>query len=363
MRITDIETPAILIDLDIMEANLQRVAQYAHRHDLRLRPHTKTHKITALGKKQLDLGAAGLTVAKVGEAEIMAGTTPDLLIAYPVVGRSKLERLMAVTKQTEVTISLDSIAVARPLSDAARAADTEINVLVEADAGMGRVGVPPAELVDLAKAVSKLPRLKLRGFAFYPGHIKALDDDGRAQIGKLSYLIDSLVKEFKAAGLPADIVSGGSTPTLYHSHEVAGLNEIRPGTYIFNDRNTVECGACMWDDCAATILVTVVSTPRPGHMVIDGGSKTFSSDRLATGGEPTFGLIREVPGALFHKMNEEHGYVDLRRAERQDFEVGERLRVIPNHICVAMNLHEQVYGIRGDSVEQVWKVEARGKLQ
>lgn len=363
MRVAEIETPAIVIDLDIMEANLRKVADYARRHDLRLRPHTKTHKIPALGRKQVELGAVGLTVAKVGEAEVMAKTTPDLLVAYPVVGRSKLERLMAVARETQVTVALDSLAVARPLSDAARAANVEIKVLVETDVGMGRVGAPPEELVDLGKAVAKLPHLRLEGFAFYPGHIKSLDEGGREEIRKLSRQVSGLVREFVKAELPVRVVSGGSTPTLYHSHEVAGLNEIRPGTYIFNDRNTVESGGCLWDDCAAHILVTVVSTPRPGHMIIDGGSKTFSSDRLGLAGEATYGLIREAPGALFHKMNEEHGYVDLRRAERQDFVVGERLRVLPNHICVAMNLHNQVYGVRGEEVEVVWEVEARGKVQ
>lgn len=363
MRISDIETPAIIIDLDIMEANLRKVADYSRRHNLRLRPHTKTHKISELGRRQIDLGAAGLTVAKVGEAEIMAAATPDLLVAYPVIGRGKLERLMNVARLTSITVSLDSMAAARPLSDAAREANVEVGVLVETDAGMGRVGVPPEQLVDLGRAVAKLPHLRLHGFAFYPGHIRSFDDEGRDQMRKLSQLVNSLVQQFKSADLPVNVVSGGSTPTLYHSHEVAGLNEIRPGTYIFNDRNTVEGGGCLWDDCAAQIVATVVSTPREGHMVIDGGSKTFSSDRLGSTGEATFGLLREAPGAVFHKMNEEHGYIDLRRAERTDFQVGERVHIIPNHICVAMNLHEQVYGVRKGEVEQIWKVEARGKLQ
>lgn len=363
MRLSDIETPAILIDLDIMERNLQRVASYARDNSLRLRPHTKTHKIPALGRKQIELGAAGLTVAKVGEAEVMIDSgTPDLLVAYPIIGRKKLERLMEVARKTRVTVSLDNMVAARQLSDAARAAQINIGVLVECDVGLGRVGVNPGpESIELGKAVANLPRLDLLGIAFYPGHIKLLDEDGHKAVDALSQLVDRTVKEFRAAGLSTEIVSGGSTPALFESHRVAGLNEIRPGTYIFNDRNTVETGACTPDDCAATILCTVVSTARPQQMILDGGSKTFSSDRLATG-EPGFGLIREVPGALFGKMNEEHGYVDLRRAERIDIEVGDRVRVVPNHICVAMNLHEQVYGIRGEEVEQVWRVEARGKL-
>jgi D-serine deaminase-like pyridoxal phosphate-dependent protein len=175
-------------------------------------------------------------------------------------------------------------------------------------------------------------------------------------------MVEGLVADLKGAGLGPGVVSGGSTPALFHSHRVKGWTEIRPGTYIFNDRNTVECGACGWEDCAATVLCTVVSTARPGQMIIDGGSKTFSSDRLVAGGEPSFGKILEAPGAHFHKMNEEHGYVDMRRAERT-FDVGDKVRVLMNHVCVVMNLHEQVYGVRGGEVEEVWKVEARGKLQ
>ncbi len=364
MRISEIDTPAILIDVDVMEANLNRVANYAREHELRLRPHTKTHKIPALGRRQLDLGAVGLTVAKTGEAEVMLATgTPDLLVAYPVIGQKKLDRLVEVARKTRVTVALDSLVAASQLSDAARQAQVEFGVLVETDVGLGRVGVAPGdELVALGKGVANLPRLDLEGFSFYPGHIKAMDELGEAEIGKLSALVERTVHQFRVAGLPVRVVSGGSTPALFHSHLVAGVNEIRPGTYIFNDRNTVECGAAQWDHCAATILSTVVSAARPGHMIIDGGSKTFSTDRLVTG-EATFGVVREAPGALFHKMNEEHGYIDLRRADKQDFQVGDRVRVIPNHICVAMNLHERVFGVRGNEVVETWTVAARGKLQ
>jgi D-serine deaminase-like pyridoxal phosphate-dependent protein len=279
-----------------------------------------------------------------------------------VVGRSKLDRLMQVARKTRVTVGLDSLTIAAQLSDAARAAQVSVRVLVEVDVGMGRVGVAPANLVPIAKAIMNLPHLEFSGFTFYPGHIKGMDETGFAALRQVSILVASLVRDCKAAGLPVSIVSGGSTPALYHSHEVEGQTEMRPGTYIFNDRNTVECGSCGWGDCAATIMTTVVST-RPGHMIVDGGSKTFSSDRTAAPGDPTYGLLREAPGALFYKMNEEHGYIDLRHAERQDFAVGDRVRVLPNHICVAVNLHEQIYGVRGDEVVETWKVAARGKLQ
>jgi D-serine deaminase-like pyridoxal phosphate-dependent protein len=231
-------------------------------------------------------------------------------------------------------------------------------VLVEIDVGLGRVGVAPGEALALSRAAAALPGIEWRGITFYPGHIK---DQDPAKLAALSATVGRVVEEFRAAGMAPEIVSGGSTPALYHSHEIAGLNEIRPGTYVFNDLNTVASGACAMEDCAASVLVTVVSHVARERMIVDGGSKTFSSDRLSSGG-PGHGRLVEAPGAVFHKMNEEHGFIDLSGAERQ-FEIGEKVRIIPNHICVAVNLHEYVYGVRGGRVEEVWNVEARGKLQ
>jgi D-serine deaminase-like pyridoxal phosphate-dependent protein len=364
MHISEIDTPALVVDLDIFERNIQRVAGYARGNGLRLRPHTKTHKSVVVGKRQLESGAVGLTVAKVSEAEVMLGAQPaDLLLAYPIIGHTKLGRLMEVARQTHVTMALDSVFAARQLSEAARAAQVEIGVLAEFDAGLGRVGVEHGEpLLHLAQAIQKLPHLKFEGITFYPGHIKDLEESGQRAMAQLSELLRGILADFCTAGIEVGIVSGGSTPTLFHSHEIEGLTEIRPGTYVFNDLNTVLSGGCAMEDCAASIVATVVSTALPGQMIIDGGSKTFSSDRLASGAEVTFGRVVEAPEARFHKMNEEHGYIDLTHAGRE-FQVGERVRVIPNHICVAVNLHEQVYGMRGDTVEEIWRVDGRGKLQ
>ncbi len=362
MLISELDTPALVIDLDIMERNLRRAADYSKAHGLRLRPHTKTHKVPAVGRRQLDLGAAGLTVAKVGEAEVMLGANPpELLVAYPIIGRSKLRRLMEVAKKTQLTVALDSMAVARQLSDAAREAGVEVRVLAEVDAGLNRVGVSPGPaLMDLARGIRSLPNLRFEGIDFYPGHIRDSGEQGMEQIRKLSELVQCMLDDFRRDGIEVRIVSGGSTPSLFHSHEVRGVNEIRPGTYVYNDVNTVASGACTLDDCAASILVTVVSTARPGQIIVDGGSKTFSSDTAAP--PSVHGRVVEAPECAFHRENEEHGYIDITRAKR-DFEVGQRLHIIPSHVCVAVNLHETVYGTRGDRVEQVWKVEGRGKLQ
>ncbi len=364
MHVSEIDTPALIVDLDILEHNLCRVAGYTREHGLRLRPHTKTHKSTRMARRQLESGAAGLTVAKVSEAEVMLGAAPeDLLVAYPVIGHSKLARLIDVARRTRVTVALDSTFAARQLSDAARAAQVEIGVLAEVDVGLGRVGVAPGEpLLRLAQTILKLPHLEFAGITFYPGHIKDLEEPGRLALAQLGELLREILAQFRRAGLEVRIVSGGSTPTLFHSHELEGLTEIRPGTYVFNDVNTVRSGGCRLEDCAASILATVVSTARPGQMIVDGGSKTFSSDRPVNSAEATFGYLVEAPAARFHKMNEEHGFIDIAHCGAE-FSIGDRVHIIPNHICVAVNLHDQVYGVRGDAVEEVWKVEARGKLQ
>ena len=364
MHVSEIDTPALVVDLDRMERNLHRVADYAREHGLRLRPHTKTHKSVYIAGLQQQLGAAGLTVAKVSEAEVMLGAKPnDLLLAYPIIGQAKLRRLTEVARQTRITVALDSTFAVHQVADAARGAGVTVGVLAEVDVGLGRVGVAPgAPLVELAQAILKQPHLRFEGITFYPGHIKSLDEVGQDAIAQLARLLESILADLRAAGIEAPIVSGGSTPTLFHSHELSGLTEIRPGTYVFNDYTTVLSGGCSLEDCAATIVATVVSTARPGHMIIDGGSKTFSSDRPVTGGEVTFGYLVEAPEARFHKMNEEHGFIDLTHSGKE-FHTGDRVHVIPNHICVAVNLHEQVYGLRGAAVERVWTVDGRGKLQ
>ena len=362
MNLETLETPALVIDIDVMERNLERAAGYARSHGLALRPHIKTHKTPELAARQLALGALGLTSAKVSEAEAMMAAQPgSLLLAYPVWGEPKWKRVAALAREREVLIAVDAEATAEGLSAAAVEAGVRLGVLVEIDAGLGRVGTQTArEAALLAARVDRLPGLRFAGINFYPGHIKRLGEGLDDQLEALSNVVAAAKAAIEGEGLEVGMVSGGSTPLLYHSHRVGGLTEIRPGTYVFNDRNTVLCGSCGWADCAATILTTVVSTAKRGQVIIDGGSKTFSSDRTVTGAEG-FGVVLGQPDAVFVKMNEEHGFI--RVPEDHGLRVGDRLRVIPNHVCVAVNLHERMYGIRGERVEAVWTVAARGKLQ
>jgi D-serine deaminase-like pyridoxal phosphate-dependent protein len=204
--------------------------------------------------------------------------------------------------------------------------------------------------------------LELKGVNFYPGNIWPPDEDAEAKFEEARQGVARVREDFERAGLPLSIVSGGSSPTLFRSHEMEGLNEIRPGTYVFNDGDMVAAGNCAWDDCAASVLTTVVSTAREGFAMLDGGSKTLSSDRIPGQEPPLFGRIMEAPAARIYKLNEEHAHVDFREADERPG-IGDRVRVIPNHVCVCVNLHEKMYGIRGNRVEQVWNVRGRGKLQ
>lgn len=364
MTIWELDTPALLVDLDRLEANLDRAAEYAKANRLGLRPHTKTHKSTFVAQMQLDRGACGLTVAKVGEAEIMATIEPpNLLVAYPLWGDVKWKRLVEVAKGVRVTVALDNIESALGLSRHASRAGVEIGALAEVDLGMRRCGYPPGdEFRSFARNLSDVSSLRFEGLMFYPGHVDPVAPDGDEQLDRLNAELQEVLAGMEADGIPAQVVSGGSTPTLDFSEFIKGMTEIRPGTYVYHDRTQVAMGSGTWDDCAATVLTTVVSTPRPHTAVIDGGSKTFTSDPVRPCGTG-FGRVQDAPDIHFERMSEEHGVLDLRKHTGPAIRVGDRLRIVPNHVCVAVNMHERVIGIQGERVATSWPVAARGKLQ
>lgn len=363
MLISELDTPALVIDLDVMERNLSHMAAYCREHDLRLRPHTKTHKIPELARKQIESGATGITVAKLDEAEVMIDAGFDnLLIAYPIVGKTKTHRLAELAQRARITISLDSEAAARGISAAVSERNANVNILVELDVGFGRCGVSnETEALHLAQAVSSLPGLNFEGLMFFPGHFGVDPDERTVLRAQVNELLDRCVTAFAGARLPLNTISGGSTPSRYETHLFHGVNETRPGTYIFNDRNTVGVAAASLDDCALSVLVTVVSTSVSGHAAIDGGSKTFSSDRYQAEDGRGFGLIKDDPAIEIERLSEEHGHLNIARSERR-YRVGDRLAVIPNHVCSTVNMHDEIYGVRGERVETVWRVAGRGKV-
>jgi D-serine deaminase-like pyridoxal phosphate-dependent protein len=353
-------TPAAVVDLDRMTTNLEAMATYARAHGLALRPHIKTHKSPLLAARQLGLGAVGVTVAQLHEAHVMAGVCADILLAYPPVGAAKLERLLSLPANVRVSVGLDSEAALRPLAAAAAAAGREIGVLIELDLGMHRVGVAdPDEAVRLCRLCAELEGVVWRGIMFYPGHIRQHVSEQEPAIAAVDRALHSLLQRLGAAQLEPDTISAGSTPAAFASHHIRGLTEIRPGTYIFNDRTTAAIGACTWDDCAYSVLATVVSTAVAGQAVIDAGSKALFREDIRGADWPGFGALLNRPEVVVRNMSEEHGLLDISRTDWRP-RVGDRVRVVPNHVCVSVNLHDTVWGVRGDRVDTSWPVAARG---
>lgn len=358
-----LETPALVVDLDRMERNLDSAAAYAATHGLALRPHVKTHKSPVVASAQLARGARGLTCATPFEAEVMASVSDDILVAYPPVGAARARRLAALPSGVRLTVALDSVQAVDEAAHAAQMAGRTIDVYVELDLGMHRVGVPGVDdALALAARVQASRGLAFAGLAFYPGHVREPVEEQDAKMRMLGAALERALGRFAAAGLPARVVSGGSTPTLWRTHELPGVTEFRPGTYVYNDRTTAAIGACAWDDCALTVLATVVSTAVPGQAVIDAGTKSLGREPVRGAQGEGFGQLLEHPEVVVARMSEEHGVLDLERSDWQPA-VGERVRVVPNHVCIVVHLDDLVYGVRGDTVESSWPVTARGRGQ
>jgi D-serine deaminase-like pyridoxal phosphate-dependent protein len=357
-----ISTPALVIDLATVERNLQRMQDYAGQHQLNVRPHTKTHKSVYMAGRQLAHGAAGLTVAKVGEAEEMAKAGNDILVAYPYMDPARRAALVELAKNKTVRVAVDNATALEALGDAATSAGVKVGVLVDVDTGFHRTGVQTAEqALKLAQATERFKGLRFDGLFTFPGHIKnkAMMADGQAEVSRtLREVLDLL----KKSGIAAPVVSGGSTPTSYFAHHVPEYTEIRPGTYIYNDHNCLAAGWCSIEDCAARLVCTVVSDAVPGKVVLDAGSKALTSDRLGPDPEKGgHGLLPEYPGAKVVRLSEEHGEVDLAACAIRP-KVGDRVHVIPNHICPCVNLFDNVYFKRADGSLELARVDARGKV-
>jgi D-serine deaminase-like pyridoxal phosphate-dependent protein len=336
MNAFDLETPALYIDLTTLERNIATMQERSRGWGVALRPHAKTHKISEIARMQLEAGAAGLTVAKVGEAEALP--CDDVLIGYPIMA-DKLPRLQALAKNRRVTVVVDSVEAARGLPG--------VNTLVEVDIGVGRCGVTtPDEVLSIAKACTNFG-----GLFFWPSW---LDENG---FHRARTMLDGHIAALEGAGFDVPVVSGGSTPGAAKTPLIPRTTEIRPGTYVFNDASCVANNLATIDDCALRVLVTVVSTAVPGQCVVDSGSKTLSSD--TTVGVGTHGIFPDRPSWTLHKLNEEHGYVKIDGPAK----IGEKVWVIPSHVCPAVNLHDEVAYGRDGRIEGTWRVAARGRVR
>ncbi|WP_137149969.1 D-TA family PLP-dependent enzyme [Devosia sp. FKR38] len=349
--ISALDTPAVLIDIDRVEANLARTQSYADSHGLRLRPHIKTHKLPRFAKRAMELGAVGITAQKLGEAEVFAdaGIT-EIFLPYNIIGAAKLARLRALADRVNISVTADSVTTVAGLSDAFATANKPLTVLVECDTGMGRCGVQtPEGAVALAQLIAASPGLVFGGLMTYPA---------AGQVEANAAWLAMAKSELIRAGLPAAVISNGGTPDLWRAHEVTAATEHRPGTYIYMDRFQVAKGVGGFADCALTVLATVVSRPTEDRAIIDAGSKALTSDTLGMTG---FGLIEAYPEAVITGLSEEHGTIDLSKCANRPV-IGETLRIIPNHACVVSNLFDTVHLISGDQLVETVSVAARGRV-
>jgi D-serine deaminase-like pyridoxal phosphate-dependent protein len=345
-----LDTPAMLVDLDIAEANIASMAAFARRSGLRLRPHLKTHKSLAMARRQLTAGAVGLCAATVGEAAAFAaGGVTDLTLAYPVVGARKLERLAAVCRAADLTLVADSTPVADGYQEVARQAGRTLRVLIEVDTGMGRVGATPDAAPGLARHLSGCHGLEFHGILTHAGH--AHDAEGQLGIERVA-IMGAVRAELERAGHEVAVVSAGSSLTARYLSAADGITEIRPGTYVYNDLRTLACWSCTYEEIAATMLATVIRVDGT-RVVVDAGSKT-----LTTSTDPVYGQghLLSRPDGAFTRLSEEHGVLSVDGAPR--LSVGDRVRILPIHACVWSDLQPEVYGIRDGHVVERIRVDA-----
>jgi D-serine deaminase-like pyridoxal phosphate-dependent protein len=348
--IHELLTPVAVIDEDVMATNIKVAQEYFDRIGRDFRPHIKTHKIPALAMAQVAAGAKGINCQKISEAEVFAEAGfNDILITFNMLGRARLDRLKILNTRTDLKVVADNDIVVDGLSQAFQ--DTQmLKVLVECDTGAGRNGVQtPAAAVDLARRIADAPGLRFQGLMTYP--------KPSSEAAVEAFFAETLAL-LSDEGIECPVVSHGGSPSLYDSDLVPSATEHRAGTYIFNDRSMVRAGMCDFDDCAMHVLATVVSRPTETRAVLDAGSKALTSDLL---GFSDHGLLVGYPDASIAALSEEHAVVDLSRSDRKP-DIGERIRIIPNHTCVVSNLFDKLVFHRNGVVTRIEPVAARGQV-
>ena len=349
-----LDTPSVVIDVDVVHANIRRFQTYADVHGFKVRPHIKTHKLPLIADMQIAAGAIGITCQKVSEAEAMvAGSSliTDVLITYNIVGAQKLARLAALARKVRLSVVADSAAVVDGLSAAFAGEASPLGVLVECDTGANRCGVAsPEDAAALARTIAASPGLVFGGLMTYPPAC------GEAAVQRFMTKAKALIE---AAGLAIPVISSGGTPTMMHAAEAPVVSEYRPGTYVYNDRSLVMRGACGWEDCALSVLTTVVSVPTANRAVIDAGTKTLTSDLLGLAG---YGHVLGRDDLAIDQLSEEHGRIVS--TGPIGLRVGDRLRIVPNHACVVTNMVDEVHLIEAGRPEpRKVPVAARGRIR
>jgi D-serine deaminase-like pyridoxal phosphate-dependent protein len=362
MNKEDLPTPALLIDLEALEANIEKMSQHAKVHLIGLRPHVKTHKCPEIARRQIVAGALGICCATIREAEAMATAgISGLLITSEMVGRNRIERLVALTRQQPDTMSVvDNLLHVEQLNTAAEAAGVKLNVLIDIDPNGHRTGVQAgADTIQLAEKIDRLPHLNLRGLQCYSGrssHIVGFEERRKHSEAAMTPALETL-QVIRQKGLPVEIMSGGSTGTYNIDTALTGMTELQTGSYVFMDvdyRSIGGASGAIYDDFANALFVRtmVISANHAGMVTIDAGIKAFATD------QPHLPEIRGIEGVIYHFAGDEHGMLDVREASRE-IRLGEALEFIVPHCDPNVNLFDKAYVVRGEEVVDVWNI-ARG---
>lgn len=357
-----LDTPYVVIDEATLDTNLKRMAQVAKAAGVRLRPHIKTHKTIEFAKRQIGLGAQGVTVAKLGEAEVMvAAGIDDILVAYPLVGSAKLQRFADLLHQgARLTVALDDVEVARGLSEVGASLQMQLPILFELDTGLHRMGKQGQEAIEEIKRIQALPFLRVIGTTSHAGHAYRVKTETerlqvvQEEVQQHIYVRDEMAK----AGMELYEISVGATPTASLVASFPEITEMRPGNYIFNDVSQWSAEVVREEDCAMVVVATVVARPSKDRAVLDAGSKVLSQDLAAF--HEGFGIIKEYPSATIVKLSEEHAVVHLQEG---DFpRIGEVVHIVPNHACVVVNLTDTLWLKKGNELLPI-PVAARGRVR
>jgi len=351
MLVIELDTPCVVIDGAIVDRNIQRFQTYCTYHGLNFRPHVKTHKIPELAHRQIQSGAIGINCQKISEAEVFVDAgIEDVLITFNILGEKKLKRLVDLSKRCRLTVVADNTETIKQLSTYFKQEKSSVRVLVECDTGAKRCGVQsPQDALALALVIEASPSLVFSGLLTYPAPEKTLEANDWLQEAR---------ELCKNAGLTVETISTGGTPGMFSAHDFSVATEYRAGTYIYNDRSLVNHGTCKYEDCALTVLTTVVSHPTEDRIIVDAGSKSLSSDLLGLEG---YGYVVEYPLAKIYALSEEHGSIDFSACDLRP-KIGEKLNIIPNHACVVSNLSDYVHLKLDDHVSDSLPVAARGKV-
>jgi D-serine deaminase-like pyridoxal phosphate-dependent protein len=359
MNLNDLDTPALLVDLDILERNIANMARITSEGGKSLRPHTKTHKTPEIARMQTAAGAHGLTCAKLGEAEVLVGAGfDDIFVANQIVGPLKIDRLMKLAVHARITVAIDSIEGATPIGEAAAERGIRIPVRIEVDTGLGRAGArSETEVLGIARCAADSRGLELTGIFTHEGHLYK-SAEPKIAADRVATQMRATAAMVAAAGFPCASISVGSTPGAPLMAGEPGLTELRPGVYVFNDRSQVRLGAPK-EACALTVLATVVSVRSDGKVIVDAGTKSLASDCPFE--DRTFGEIVGQPELRFVGASEEHGHLLVEGGAR--LHVGDRVRIIPNHACTCVNMHDTMNAVRGETVEAAWAIAGRGRIR